>query len=79
MRKDQSELTFPRRMLCWDKSEVEARVCIVLGIFPDRKKYPVITDNDSFNHAKELESAEVTMQEIADKFGIPIDQLKIKK
>jgi len=85
-REQQPELTFPREMLCWDNTaeEKDAVVCTVLAIFPNRPSiFKVISTDTEWIHAKELpvieQQTELTMQEIADKFNIKVEQLKIKE
>jgi len=85
-KEQQPELTFPREMLCWNETgeEKDAVVCTVLAIFPNRPSiFKVISTDTEWRHAKELpvieQQTELTMQEIADKFNIKVEQLKIKK
>lgn len=81
-------------MLCWDENESKAREYHVLAKVTEchaMYPYKVIYNENSpgpgrlagmveFKHVKPLpETIELTLDEIADKFGIPVEQLKIKK
>ena len=85
---------FGERVLVWDYAESQASVRIFLNYekgttkpvhvvrvldvpkFAEGKPYAVA----KYQNMKPLPKVkEVTMQEIADKFGVPVEQLKIKK
>ena len=82
-------------MLCWDDDEADAREYHVLAKVTEcdtENPYKVVCNEnsfpvswmagreDGFKHAKPLpETIELTLDEIADKFGIPVEQLKIKE
>ena len=78
---------YPKEMWVWDKNTVDPIVREVVAYAPGIE-FPYLTKdkNESnwryigYKYAKDLpQPKELTMQEIADKFGINVEQLKIKK
>ena len=80
-----SKSEYPKEMLVWDYGYTKARKKIVLGYYPELPKPYLVQGETSeeyfgYDYAKDIpRTKEVTMQEIADKFNIPVEQLKIKK
>jgi len=78
---------YPKKMWVWDKNTIDPIVREVVAYAPGIE-FPYLTKdkNESnwkyigYKYAKDLpQTKELTMQEIADKFGIDVEQLKIKK
>ena len=78
---------YPKEMWVWDKNTVDPVVREVVAYAPEIE-FPYLTKDKNksnwkyigYKYAKDLpQPKELTMQEIADKFGINIEQLKIKK
>jgi hypothetical protein len=61
---------FPKKMYVWDDFEHEARVQTVLGMYENQ--YIVKSGKTYLTHlnARELYALNVTMKEIAEKFGV---------
>jgi len=74
---------YPKEMLVSNDGNQWSKHTI-MGYFPELE-YPylvevMVSHYEGFKYAKDLpQPKELTMQEIADKFGINVEQLKIKK
>ncbi|MFW6248206.1 MAG: hypothetical protein ACOC4J_00380 [Bacteroidota bacterium] len=81
------EKTFPREMLVWDDNESKSLPKKVI-FYNHGNKFPWLVESEStsgiyigYKHAKEIEpqQVELTLEDIAEKFNVPVDKLKIKK
>ena len=78
---------YPKEMLVWDSYIEDSDVKEVIAYIPGIE-FPYLTKDENganwkyigYKYAKDLpQPKELTMQEIVDKFGISVEQLKIKK
>lgn len=77
---------YPKVMWVWDNDEEDAKKREVISEIQSHGVKYYITHNDSYGfptiwkNAKDIEEpTEITLEQIAEKFGVDVEQIKIKK